>query len=271
MSSFDPFDARFGVLERKFDFLDLLVRNQTGVVAYRLWGASTIEDAYGTLTDSGLTGSGGALLLEVPTGGLKRTRSLIRSRRGLVEESRKGHTSFQFDPADFPATLGPGDRMFFLRLQENHLTSGWRAVPLGAPFNAGYPLRGPIMPVIPVHLLGATTFPLNFQANAPLLTGCTGGSNVVMDVTAQTPLPLHLAFPCPLTALTIRNLSVGDDMLVSFDMGMPMTTLPAGDSLNISGGGNTILAFRELVAAAEAGSGAVVPFSVEAVVLGGTF
>lgn len=262
MNSFGSFEVSPGVLQRAPNFVDLLVRDRPGTNAYRLWGASSLENAYGTLVDSGLTGTGGAVLLEARKGGMARSLMVTKRGAGMVEECRRGQTSFQFDPEDYVATLGLNGYLMFLRIQESRDTTGWQAVPAGGPINANYPHRGPILVVPDASFFGRSASVISLQGLAPLLTGCVAGSRPLFDPTVQTPLPLHIVFPRPAATISVKNLHIGDNLLVSYGMGMPMMEVAPGTGSQPTGGGYSYPGVREVILAVEP-AGEVIPFSIE--------
>jgi len=261
---FGPFSVRPGLLQRSTDFMDLITRHRPGTSGLRLWMADTIEDAYGTLVGSGLAGAGGSIVLTAQSGGIAQSPRVVR-RGWRVEENRKGHTSFQFDPADG----GSGgisfsdDMVLFARVQEQR---GGTWLTVTGPVNNGYNVRGPILFVPPATLMSVAASVISLQANAPLATGCTAGAAPVVDLTIQTPVPLHIVFPIPAATVTLKNLSAGDDLLVSYGLGLPMMVVAAGDTTVPTGGGYTQPGVREIVVAADPTAAAVVPFSIEATI-----
>jgi hypothetical protein len=258
MSDFlGPFNVRPGILERSTRLIDLVTRHRNGTTALRLYGAPTLEDAYGTMAGSGLAGSGGTVFLEVRAGGLGQTPTVSKS--WSVLENRKGHTSFQVNLEDIPGSP-PDAALWYVRLQEQR-GGVWLTSP--GPVNPGFPIRGPILVVPYASFYGASASVLSLQSLAPLGTGCLAGQLPVVDMTVQTSLPLHFVLPRPAASLILRNLSAGDDLLVSFGLGMPMLTVSAGEVTVPTGGGYAQPGVREIVLATDPTAGAVIPFSVE--------
>jgi hypothetical protein len=258
MSTYGAFATRIGLLQRSIHLIDLNVRNSTGVSYYRLWGAKTLNDAYGNLAGSGVGGTGTVSMMEAKAGQTVRSRSVVARTVGL-EEVRRGTTSFQFDINDFitpvlPPPFGSDDDYLFVRLQEKHDTAGWLTVPAGP--NAGIPIQGPIL-VIPtaqnIAMLGSV---ITLGGLAPAGTGCTLGNKPVFDMTVNNPLPLYLAFPRTARTIRVRNLDTSINLLVSYDIGAPMVCVKPNESSALVGA----TAISELVVAS---TGTAIPFSVE--------
>jgi len=258
MSIFGPFDVRPGLLERSTGVLDVITRHRPGTTALRLWNANSIENAYGTLATSGLAGTGGVDTLTTDVGTIGQSPRIIRRGCG-VAECRRGLTSFQYALEDIGMS---DDLLTYVRIQEER-AGVWAAVPAGAPLNANYPIRGPILVLPQAHFFAASANVLSLQANAPLLTGCIAGAPPVFDNSVQTPLPLHLILPRPGATISVRNLSVGDVLLVSFGLSQPMLEINPGEASVPTGGGYSQPGVREILLAADPTSAAVVPFSIE--------
>ena len=131
MSIYGPFEARIGYLQRAPHFVDLITRHRPGTTAIRLWGARTLNDAYGNLVGSGVGGTGPTLMMTANAGQKVQSRSVALRRTEFVEESRKGHTTFQFDIVDFlnpvaPQPFGTDEEVLFCRIQEYRMsTASW--------------------------------------------------------------------------------------------------------------------------------------------------
>jgi hypothetical protein len=261
--TYGPFNVRCGVLQRSTNFVDLVVRQRPGTTAFRLWGSTSLAEAYGTLTGSNIAGSGGVNLLEAPVGGMAQSATVIR-RNWRVEENRRGQTSFQFDSADYLTGLAPfptDDQIVYLRVQEKR-GGVWTAI-TGAIDN-GIPIRGPILIVPNPAAYGQAAAVLSLQTNAPTGTTCVAGTVPVVDPTVQIPLPMHIVMPRPAATLTITNQHAQDDLLVSFGLDQPMFIVGPGATSIPTGGGFSLAGVRELVVASNTGD--VIPFSIEMVI-----
>lgn len=258
--TYGPFNVRPGILDRATNFVDFLVRNRPGTSGYRLWVAKSVEDAYGTVANSGLAGSGGTALLSVPTGGIGQSPLVVR-RGWRVEENRRGQTSFQMDPED--VSIGD-DTTYYARLQEER-AGVWNAVSAGAVLNANYPIRGPIMVVFPAAFHSASASVASLQVKAPKGTTCAAYAPPFIDPTVQVPLPLHLVLPKPANTVTITNLNAagGEGLLVSYGLGQPMMLVAAGSTSIPTGGGYSQPGVREIILAANVGAASVVPVAIE--------
>ena len=259
--SYGPFATRPGILQRSTDFVDLVIRNTPEMRRLRLWGARTLDDAYGNLVGSGVGGAGCSQLMEGDVGTIIQTPSV--SARWRVEESRRGNTSFQFDVRDFalaPGSIGSDDEYLFVRVQEmRKTTNAWFQVAAGP--NAGWDIQGPIL-LIPTakYFFGMGGAAVIVEGTAPAGTLCTFGHIPNLDETVTVPLPMHIIFPRPLTSVQIRNLDLANNLLVSFGLGMPMTRIvQAGSDIAIFGAPGV----TEIVLAGEGGP---CEFSVEGVI-----
>jgi len=265
MSDLGPFAVRAGILQRFPHFIDLMVRQRLGTSAYRLWGAPTINDAYGDFVGSGVGGTGGSMLLTTPKDRIAQSAQASRAGAAQAAENRTGHACFQLDPEDYTPLVNGDAEVSFYRVQEKRATTGdWLTV-VGA-INNGEPLLGPILPVPAGAFYGMQTATLAFSGIAPSLTGCVAGKAPVIDETVQTPLPMHIALPRPAARLQIFNhggTSVGAAdaiLLVSFDRG-PMVRVFADESLDIGGFGHMAGLVSEIFLAVEDDAGGL-EFSV---------
>jgi len=245
-----PFTTFPGIVQRSPNFIDLQVHDRAEVAMTRLWGSPTLDDAYGTLATSGITGSGGTMFAEAQRGTSFVSRTWQRTQ--LPEESRHGMTRYYFNPDDFvvpvapPASLMPADdSMLYVRLQEYHYSyGGWMEVPVGATLNAGLPILGPIR-VIPPPLFWADRHPvITLQGHAPINTGCVEGLPPPIDETMQVPPPMIITLPRPARMVTISNKeTAGTDLLFSTGFGTPMVLLDTvnEDNAILEGGVQTII------------------------------
>ena len=265
MSTYGPFSTRARLLQRSTRLIDLVIRNRPGTTGYRIWGAQTLGDAYGTWATSGIAGSGGTMLLQTPAGRMAQSPTLLHAGR-VVEESRKGLSSFQLDVEDHICTdVGPDDHFLFVRVQEQR-AGVWLVVDPAAPLNAGKAILGPILIVPTATQSGMASSVISLYGEAPLATTCLPGAPPIIDPSLQIPPPLHLVMYHPAGSVTIRNLSTNDALLVSFGFGMPMSVAPKTVEMIPTGGGYSRPGVPEIILAAEATAGAVVPFGIEAVV-----
>ena len=243
MSDLGPFAVKPGLFQRAPHFLDMVVRQRQGTSAYRLWGAATVNDAYGDPTDggagSGVGGSGPTMLLTVPKDQIARSTQAARMGAAHAGELRTGHASFQLDPDDCLPDIANDNEVTFYRVQERRAsTGGWLTV--AGVNNNGDAILGPIVPMPPPAFYSQPSFALAFFGIAPSNTECAAGDSPVIDETVQVPNAMHISFPRPASRLTITNLGGGSAgaadavLLVSLDRG-PMVPVPAGESLDAGG------------------------------------
>jgi len=271
MGSYGPFEARVGIYMRATNFVDLTVRDQEDVTAWRLWGAPTLNDAYGDPVGSGVGGVWPTQMLQVEKGRMVASASVVRrGYAGLGPESRKGVSSFVYDPDDFlaPATPPPflsDSETFYVRGQMRRRT-GWAEVPIGAPNNGGRPILGPIVVIPTVQAMGLASLVTILSGTAPSGTGAVLGRAPIFDETFQAPMPMHVVFPRAVTNLSITNLADDADvaLLVSFGFGQPWLPIFGGMG-NLSQWSPDTLAggTRELILATTAAAGGC-PFTIAA-------
>jgi hypothetical protein len=238
MNLYGAFATRVGILQRSTHVIDLTVRDTTGVSAYRLWGANTVDNAYGNLAGSGVVSTGPTSIIEVPAGKVACSPTIIKTGQYIRDESRRGLSSFIIDIEDYvtPGPIPPfgsDEDFFFARVQEKHLTTGWLTVDAGP--NIGFPKMGPIMivPTAPVwYMVGAA---MTVGATAPAGTGCTVGKPPVFDMSVLTPLPLHIAFPRTSRSMRVVNLDDHYNMLMSYGLGASMVRVEPNETVALFG------------------------------------
>lgn len=273
MSIFGPFTSRIGILQRSPHLVDLLVRNSPDVLAYRLWLSRNVNNAYGTIANSGLSGTGGLAVLEAQAKKSAMSKSVARRGVGMIAEVFRDQTRFQFDVDDFivPAA-GPvipevpsDDEFIYARVQEKRTTMGWLAVPGAAANNATEPYKGPILVIPPASFFGAAASIVALGGLAPAGSDCAVGDVPVYDPSMQKPPPMHLVMPRPLGSVTIYNRDDANTLLVTFGKGMPMIKVPPGKSVQPTGGGFALPGVTEFILAM-AGAGVGCQFAIEGVV-----
>ena len=135
-------------------------------------------------------------------------------------------------PAVGGAAIAPDGGWMFLRVKEQ------RAAGLldlgGVPAD---PVLGPIYCIPPVEFFGTYQPSFSLQGIAPSSTNSAAGSvpDLNEDLTSAAPRALYLVFPKPLTALSIRNLSLVN-LLVSFGPEQAMQNIPTGGELPLYSG-----------------------------------
>lgn len=263
MSHYGPFETRVGVYQRYTNLMDLIVRNTRDAGAYRLRWAPSLDDAYGTLAGggagSGTAGAGTAALLDAEAGQIACTvpRAIVGPQTRVVE-NRKGQTSFQIDPQDIPVR---DDVLFYARVQERRFSTGAWLTVAGA-VNTGLPIEGPILVVPAPGFFSRGVGVYTLHGTAPSNTGCALGELPFIDETVQTPLPMHIVFPRPVSSLLIRNVDAAGHLLVSYGLGMPMIEVADGEEL-VTNYGHGLPAITELVVCRASGDGGCV-FEIDA-------
>lgn len=257
---FGPFNVAPRVIQRSTNFVDLLVRDRPGTDMYRLWGANSVNNAYGNPTGSGVAGTGPTMMMTVPKGQMGQSASVVR-RGWRVEESRKGQTSFQFDPDDYvvPAVPPPfvGDYApNYVRLQENR-AGAWLAS--AGPVDPGLILAGPILIIPPARFYGESVAgTLNFTGIAPVGTGSSMGELPMFDPSLQSPQPMHIIFPKTCTNILVTPQEAGKTLLMSFGLDDPMITVQDSNPFTM----DSSRGIKEIVLAAK---DAACPFNIHVV------
>lgn len=238
MSYTDPLATAAQLIERSTGLVDVQLPKDPRVPQYRLWGARTINDAYGAPTASKITGTGPSAILEVRRGESIRSPWLVMRGAGLVDESFRNQTRVKFDPEEFASVPGSGlpqDHQFlFMRVQEFNVTQGAFATIQGAVDN-GDPVFGPISVIPNAGFFGSLIPAIALAGTAPANTTCTFGNLPVFHDDWQAPNPLHLILPRRARAIQIRSFTT-TGLLVSFGPGMPMTRVLNTEPLLISAG-----------------------------------
>ena len=258
MSIYGPLTTRIGVLQRTTGFIDLIVRNDPEVLAYRLYGAATLDDAYGDLGGS-VGGTGGVLLATAERNTIGRTATVHRIGAAHAVENFKGQTRFQIAVADIPGVAD--EDIIFVRVQEYRAAlGGW--VTVAGPVNNGWNVQGPILIVLPPGMLGCSTVTFSVQGAAPSGTLSAVGVKPSLDMSVQRPLPMNLIFYRPAGAICLRNTDAVNSLLFSFGEGVPMISLLPGAELS-PGLGSGATGIRELFLASTGTGGCEFDLTVE--------
>ena len=233
MSYIGPFATAAEIVERSTRLIDLKLPQDPRVPQYRLWGAQTLDDAYGAPTASGVTGTGPSQILEAMRGDNIRSAGLVKRGVGLVDESTRRMTRVKFDIEDFSSVPGSGlpqdDEFLFLRVQEYNLAQQDYGTVLGA-IDHGDPVLGPITVIPNTMFWGMATASITVQGNAPTNTGCTFGRLPVFHDDMQLPNPMHIVLPRRTTYLQLQ-VTGSTYLLVSFGRGMPMSRVSKDEGL----------------------------------------
>jgi len=258
MSVYGPFTTRVGVLQRSTGYIDLLVRNSPEATAYRLYGAATLDEAYGDLGGS-VGGSGATLIATAEKNTVGRSATAHRIGASHAVENFKGQTRFQIAVADFP-TVTDEDILFFRVQEYRPALGGW--VTVAGPINNGWNVQGPILVVLPPSMLGSSTTSFALQGIAPSGTLSVPGAKPSIDMSVQRPLPMHVIFHRPASAILLRNTDPTNTLLFSFGEGAPMSSLAAGQQLS-PGLGSGATGLREIFLSSVEGGGCEFDMTIE--------
>lgn len=228
-------------VQRATHFVDLALPTQSPDVSmFRLWAASSINDAYGEYDavgggDSGVGGSG-PVQFGPPIGRNSSYRSpLIQSRRiGMLSSASElqGRSRFIFDPDDFNSIdeMPLEANYSFIRVQDFPVALGaWHTV-AGAVNNAD-PVLGSIYCLPPVGALTTNFSPITFTGDAPANTGALAGYSAPLNLAWQRPPVMALVFYRPIEII-LHNNSEADTLLYSMSPGAPMIPLGPGVETN---------------------------------------
>jgi len=261
MSRVSPYDTAPQLIERAVDRIDMMVRDQPNVVAYRFWGAPTLNAAYGKPTASGMPGvavTQAEAMFEVLKSRQFRSPSVIQRRWSWYGENLRGMSRVAWDPADYvgPATSFPGrDETWFVRVQERRYTAGW--LEAQGVVDTGEPKLGSIYVVPPAPVFGQPQPGVSLAGTAPAGTGALAGAVPPFDPDMQVPNPMHIVLPRYTQSCFINNTGAANDLLCSTGWGLPMLLAgPNEDAIEFGGG------IKEVVLA---GSGGITTFDIYAV------
>ena len=145
-------------------------------------------------------------------------------------------------PEDGTPTLIPGSVAAFTITTPDNPRIALDAATLAAgtlvaSLDATNPVLGPIYCIPPAAYFGTREPTFTLQAIAPSNTASVAGAvpDLDLDLTSAAPRAMYLVFPKPLTAVSIRNLSLVN-LLVSFGPGQLMRNVPAGGELPLYSG-----------------------------------
>lgn len=230
--STNPFLTFFGMNIRANRYVEMFRRDALPTVGYQLWGADTVDNAYGNPLASGVGGSGPLPLFQMTRNQHFRSPGIQRRRLLLSEGNRKGQTHFAFDVEDYTGGVVPfDDQWIFLRTQENRNGVGLLDL-AGVPAD---PALGPVFCLPPALWLGQESPSLVLTGTAPSGTLCALGvpPDYNEDLTSAAPRPLHLVMPLALTAVTVVNTAAGggNNLLVCFGPDQPMVQIGPGQEI----------------------------------------
>jgi len=198
------------LLTRAVNQVDLMLRRNVNVLRHRVRGHNTLDGAF----------SGSVEMFTVEQGRHYLSDTLRRGRRGVVEDEKRGTTRITFDPDDFgplsPSLPSDGE-ILFLRVEDYSTALG------------GYLPPGQILLIPPAEHFGVQDSTITIAGSAPGGLSALSGAN---------PPPGVMTFGLPLysTSANIKNLDTTNNLLVSFNEGMPMVAVAPGDSILISDG-----------------------------------
>lgn len=211
--------------QRHANFVELVFRNQPGVLGYRVSAADTLDTAFAGTTAMFVVGAGSTF----------QSTGLKRRRLGTSVYSNRGLSIAQYDPEEYWVAGGvlPHDAgASYLRVEE--------IGPSGT-----YHPEGPILIVPP---------PGFFVTTRPNLTVSGTAPNVAATTTLVPPAgALHFVLPRFADSITITNNDAAS-LFVSFHAGLPEFEVRGQSMLTLPDGAVSEIFIR--------GEGASVPFSM---------
>jgi hypothetical protein len=232
----NPFLTYAGMLNRATHLVHVYLHNDPQVVGYQMWGAPSVNDAYGNPAASGVGGLGGEALFEVARGTTFRSPTIRRNGQDMVEENRRGMTHAVFDIDDYLGAgqnLPPDDSWLFMRMQENRNGVGLLTVP------GPLPVQGAIYCVPPPRSRGLAQPTFTLQGIAPsAVVGVAAAAPPPFDedLTTAAPRPMYLVFPVPMTEFTLHNQDGANTLLVSFGPTQAMQAIAPGNEVQLFSG-----------------------------------
>lgn len=219
------------LLERHSGAVELAIRNRAGVRSYVIGAAVSLNAAF----------AGTTTLLTIGQGQSFRSISLQRSRRNVVEESRRGLTRISYDPVDFASATVPGDPdISFIRVAEIDI--------------AGVTLpEGPILVVPPPGFYGSGRSSLLLNGTAPNVAGL---ANNLPPLTA-----MRIDLPRFADEITVFNDDGATSLFVSLGPGSQEMEVPFGTNITFPEAGSTEILIR--------GEGGTVAFRIIAAIVNG--
>jgi hypothetical protein len=199
------------LITRATNHVDLMIKQDVNVLRYRVRGHRTLNGAQ----------FGSVAMFVADSGRHYRSVTLRQKGIGVVEDSKRDMTRITFDPADFQATspsLPSDGEVLFLRVEEFSVATG------------GYLPPGQILIVPPAETFGVQDSTITVAGIAP------GG--LLGAIPGSKPPPESLSFGLPLysTSATISNLDANNNLLISFNEGMPMVVVKPNDEIVIPDG-----------------------------------
>lgn len=216
------------LLTRSTNQIDLMIPRKANISKYRIRGHRTLEGA--SLSP--------VILFEAQAGTHYRSPQMKRNRLGFVEDSKVGQTRITFDLDEFTSTspfVPPDNNVVYLVVEDFDIASG------------SYTSPSPILIIPPTSYFGVQNSVVTVYGNAPGITATPG----------ETPPGGSLAFGLPLysASATLKNLDPANSLLVSFNAGMSMVPVSAGDVFEVNNG-----SIFDIFVASENGSS--VPFTM---------
>jgi len=202
--------ATSSLLTRSVHLVDLMIKKDPNILRYRVRGHCTLDGAF----------FGAVEMFTVQKGSHYRSHTLLVNKTGVVEDSKRGMTRITFDPDDFGPTspsLPKDHDVLFLRVEDYSIALG------------GYLPPGQILIIPPPEFFGVQDSTITVAGTAPGGVGATQGAN---------PPPGAMTFGLPLysTSANITNLDSTNNLLVSFNEGLPMVAIAPKSSVLISDG-----------------------------------
>ena len=208
------------VRERQPNYIDMVVKQEAGIIQYKVGAANTLNAAYGNT--NGVGGSGTVDLFEIGSGSEYRSSTIKKNKHHVAHGAGRdrGLTRMIFDPEDFfdPADSTPNDeQLMFMRIAKFSEALG------------DYEPQGPINVILPKHFLQGVRPALTLHGTAPALNTDSAAGNFPDNEA------MHFHLPMFSSSVYVKNLATvgGANLHLSFNPGMPMIEIAPQDTLGL--------------------------------------
>lgn len=226
------------VVDRGPNYMDLMIRVDPSVSAYRLLLARTINDAYDLTGGAGTNGVFGVNApfqypVDIPSKATYRSDFIVQRGLGRLDESIRNQTRIILDLSQYYSPANPSVpadyELLFLRVQEYNVATG----AFGAP--------GPIVIVVPPQFFSSIPAGITLAGTAPN-TGSTAG-------TPPSDNAMWVVLPRYCATSNLVNRDNNNDLLVAWDYGQTSAAVEANQSLGL-----TSVSFKNLLLEAVGGN-----------------
>lgn len=211
------------LVDRGPNYMDLMIRVDPSVSAYRLLLARTINDAYDLTGGAGTNGVFGVNApfqypVDIPTKATYRSDLIVQRGLGRLDESIRGQTRIILDLSQYygPANPSvPADyELLFLRVQEFNVATG----AFGPP--------GPIVIIVPPQFFSSIPAGITLAGTAPN-TGSMAG-------TPPSDNAMWIVLPRYCATSNVVNRDNTNDLLMAWDYGQTSAAIEANQTFSLT-------------------------------------